>query len=210
MLHLENNTVQLLPPVGGDFPSGLLVAGAPAKKQLIPVDPDDDKNAAHLTIGTLNMYVIRRGDRLALRVKDSKSPALVNFHDAKWYPPDAAYHVSAAWVPYSPQKTLTLTTLVGTTYDAPVPGAAEFTLDAKTFRLEPVPPPILPAVFFIPSCRITAWINPVRSLSISTNWKIRPAHTRRTPLARCRRLAIDCRSRCRSAKNATMTEHHAH
>jgi hypothetical protein len=138
VLHLENNTVQLLPPVGGDFPSGLLVAGAPAKKQLIPVDPDDDKNAAHLTIGTLNMYVIRRGDRLALRVKDSKSPALVNFHDAKWYPPDAAYHVSAAWVPYSPQKTLTLTTLVGTTYDAPVPGAAEFTLDAKTFRLEPV------------------------------------------------------------------------
>src|SRR5271156_417085 len=77
ILHLENNTVQLLPPAGGDFPPDLLVAGAPARKQLIPVDPDDDKNAPHLTIGTLNMYVIRRADRFALRVKDSKSPALV-------------------------------------------------------------------------------------------------------------------------------------
>jgi uncharacterized protein len=84
------------------------------------------------------MYVIRRADRFALRVKDSKSPALLGFHGLQWYPGDPVYHLVAKWIPYSPQKTITLATLAGTTYGAPVPGAAEFVLAGKTYRLEPV------------------------------------------------------------------------
>src|SRR5580700_7679184 len=72
ILHLEANSVELLPPPGG-FPPNLRVADGPAKEQLLPVEADNDKNAPHITIGTLNMYVIRREDRYALRVKDSKS-----------------------------------------------------------------------------------------------------------------------------------------
>jgi uncharacterized protein len=138
ILHLENNNVQLLPPKDSSFPPEFLVAGAPAKTQLIPVDPDDDKNAPHLTIGSLNMYVIRRAERFALRVKDSKSPVLVNFRGVKWFAADPAFRVTAKWIPYSPPKTISLATLAGTTYDAPVPGAAEFTLSGKSYRLEPV------------------------------------------------------------------------
>lgn len=138
VLRLDNKAVELLPPQGVDFAPDFLIAGAAAKKQAIRVDPDDDKNAPHLTIGSLNMYVIRRADRFALRVKDSKSPALLGFHGLKWYPGDSAYRVVAKWIPYSPQKTITLATLAGTTYDAPVPGAAEFVLAGKTYRLEPV------------------------------------------------------------------------
>jgi uncharacterized protein (DUF1684 family) len=138
VLHLENKAVELLPPQGSDFAPDFSVAGAAAKKQALRVDLDDDKNAPHLTIGSLNMYVIRRADRFALRVKDSKSPALLGFHGLKWYPGDPVYHVVAKWIPYSPQKTTTLATLAGTTYDAPVPGAAEFVLAGKTYRLEPV------------------------------------------------------------------------
>ena len=138
VLRLGNKTVELLPPQGSDFAPDFLIAGAAAKQQEIHVDPDDDKNAPHLTIGSLNMYVIRRADRFALRVKDSKSPALLGFHGLKWYPGDSAYRVVAKWVPYSPQKTITLATLAGTTYDAPVPGAAEFVLSGKTYHLEPV------------------------------------------------------------------------
>ena len=150
VLHLEKNSVQLLPPAGGEFPPEFLVAGVAAKKQLIPVDPDDDKNAPHLTVGSLNMYVIRRADRFALRVKDAKSPVLVAFHGVKWYPPNGAYRVSAKWIPYTPVKTITLATLAGTTYEAPVPGAAEFTLEGKTYRLEPVlEDPAATQLFFV-------------------------------------------------------------
>jgi hypothetical protein len=96
------------------------------------------------------MYVIRREARFALRIKDSKSPSIVGFHGLKWYPPDDAYRVTAKWIPYSPFKTITLATLVGTNYNQPVPGAAEFTLNGKTFRLEPVlEDPAVAKLFFI-------------------------------------------------------------
>jgi uncharacterized protein (DUF1684 family) len=149
ILHLEGDIVTLNPPAGG-FPQDFLVAGAPAKPQPLRAEANNDKVSPHLTIGTLNMYVIRREGRFALRIKDSHSPAIVGFHELKWYPPDPAYRVTARWIPYSPQRTITLATLVGTSYDQPVPGAAEFTLAGKTFRLEPVlEDPAAVKLFFI-------------------------------------------------------------
>jgi uncharacterized protein len=137
VLHLEKETVTLNPPARG-FPQDFIVAGAPAKAQTLPAEGNKDKSAPHMTIGTLNMYVIRREARFALRIKDSQSPSILNFQGLKWYPPNEAYKVTAKWIPYAPMKTITLATLVGTNYDQPVPGAAEFTLYGKTLRLEPV------------------------------------------------------------------------
>ncbi|HLZ13840.1 MAG TPA: DUF1684 domain-containing protein [Candidatus Acidoferrum sp.] len=137
IFRLENNVVTLLPPKDG-FPGGLLVGGTAAKGQILRTDPDDDKNNPHLTVGTLDLYAIRRENRFALRIKDSHSPGLQQFHGLNWYAPDAAYRVTAKWIPYTPQKTVSLLTLVGTSFPAPVPGAAEFTLQGKTYRLEPV------------------------------------------------------------------------
>jgi uncharacterized protein len=149
ILHLEGNTVTLNPPSGG-FPQGFLVAGAPANAQSLRAEPNNDRMAPRMTIGTLNMYVIRREARFALRIKDSQSPSITGFHGLKWYPPDEAYRVTAKWIPYSPFKIITLATLVGTNYDQPVPGAAEFVISGKTWRLEPVlEDPAVAKLFFI-------------------------------------------------------------
>jgi len=149
VLHLEGETVTLNPPDGG-FPKDFLVADAPAKPQPLHAEANQDKVSPHLTIGTLNLYVIRRENRFALRIKDSHSPSITGFHGLKWYPPDAAYRVTAKWIPNLPPKIITLATLVGTNYDQPVPGAAEFTLAGKTFRLEPVlEDPAVAKLFFI-------------------------------------------------------------
>jgi len=137
IFHLENNVVTLLPPKDG-FPAGLTVGGSAAKQQVLRTDAENDSNNPHLMIGTLNLYAIRREDRFALRIKDSNSPTLQQFHGLKWYGPDAAYRVTAKWIPYSPAKTISLATLVGTSYPAPVPGTAEFVLQGKAYRLEPV------------------------------------------------------------------------
>ncbi|HYK40134.1 MAG TPA: DUF1684 domain-containing protein [Candidatus Eremiobacteraceae bacterium] len=137
VFHLENNVVTLLPPKDG-FPAGLVVGGKAAAQQVLRTDPDSDKNNPHLIVGTLNLYAIRREGRFALRIKDSESPSLKQFHALKWYSPDEAYRVTAKWIPYTPPKSVTLLTLVGTSYPQPVPGAAEFVLQGKTYRLEPV------------------------------------------------------------------------
>jgi uncharacterized protein (DUF1684 family) len=149
VLRLEGEAITLNPPEGG-FPPDFLVAGSPAKSQTLRAEANNDKVSPRLTTGTLNMYVIRREARFALRIKDSRSPAITGFHELRWYPADPAYRVTAKWIPYSPQKTITLATLVGTNYDQPVPGAAEFTLAGKTFRLEPVlEDPAVAKLFFI-------------------------------------------------------------
>lgn len=149
VLHLEGETVTLNPPSGG-FPRDFLVSGVPAKPQSLRTEGNKDRFAPRMTIGTLNMYVIRRETRFALRIKDAESPSITGFHGLKWYPPDIAFRVLAKWIPYSPFKTVTLATLVGTSYDQPVPGGAEFTLAGKTFRLEPVlEDPAVEKLFFI-------------------------------------------------------------
>jgi uncharacterized protein len=149
VLHLEGETVALNPPSGG-FPQNFLVAGAPANPQTLRAEPNNDKVAPRMTFDTLNVYVIRREKRFALRIKDAQSPSITGFHALKWYAPDESYRVTAKWIPYTPYKTITLATLVGTNYDQPVPGAAEFTLAGKTFRLEPVlEDPAVAKLFFI-------------------------------------------------------------
>jgi uncharacterized protein (DUF1684 family) len=149
VLHLDGETVTLNPPAGG-FPAGFLIDGKPAQAQTLRADPDHDKNNPHLTIGTLNMYVIHRGDRFALRIKDAKSAGLTGFHGLKWYAPNQTYRVTAHWTPYSPHKTFTIATLIGTSYPAQIPGSAEFTLHGKTYQLDPIlEDPAAAKLFFV-------------------------------------------------------------
>ena len=149
VLHIDGEEVTLRPPVAS-FPRGFLVDGKPAQPQTLHVDPDHDKNDPRMTIGALNFYVIKRGERFALRIKDAKSAALTGFHGLKWYPPNAKYRVTARWIPYSPQKTLTIATLIGTSYTAQIPGSAEFALDGKAYRIDPIlEDPAVAKLFFV-------------------------------------------------------------
>jgi uncharacterized protein (DUF1684 family) len=151
VLHLEGTTVSLRPPAGsGGFPNGLLVDGKPAQAQELHTNPGNDKGNPRLTIGDLNFYAVRRGDRFALRIKDAKSAALVGFHGLNWYRPNARYRVTAKWIPYSPPRTTKFVTMIGTDFQQPVPGVAEFQLGGKTYRLEPMTedePPV--KLFFV-------------------------------------------------------------
>jgi uncharacterized protein (DUF1684 family) len=149
VLHLEGDTVSLEPPDGG-FPPGFLIEGKPVQAQTLHTDADHDKNNPRLAIGALQMYVIHRGERFALRIKDAKSAALTGFHGLKWYPPNRGYRVTARWIPYSPQKTFTIATLIGTSYPAQIPGSAEFTLKGKTYRVDPIlEDPAVAKLFFV-------------------------------------------------------------
>ena len=149
VLHLQDDSITLNAPAEG-FPAGFLIEGKPVQAQTLHTDADHDKNNPRLTIGTLNMYVIHRGERFALRIKDAKSVALTGFHGLKWYAPNQGYRVTARWIPYAPQKTFTIATLIGTSYPAQMPGSAEFTLHGETYRLDPIlEDPEVAKLFFV-------------------------------------------------------------
>jgi uncharacterized protein (DUF1684 family) len=147
MVRLEKGTLRLLPPAEG-FPKELLVDGQPAKEQALR--PDDADNPSKLTIGTITIIVIHRDDQFALRVKDLQAPTRTGFHGLHWYAPSATYRVHARWIPYNPPKVLDIPTILGTTTHMPAPGVAEFTLDGRVLRLEPVlEEPTATELFFI-------------------------------------------------------------
>jgi hypothetical protein len=138
VLHMEKDTVELLPPGGGSgFPQGLLVDGHPpaARQKLVTDVPGPPSK---IKVGTLTMVVIRRGDRIGLRTRDSLAGSITGFHGLRWFPPDPQFRIQARWIPYTPAKQISVPTVIGTEEKYPVPGIAEFTLDGKTLRLEPV------------------------------------------------------------------------
>ncbi len=135
VVRLEKGALRLLSPPGG-FPKDLLLDGQPATEK--PLLADDAEKPSKLTIGTLTIIVIHRDDQFALRVKDAQAPTRIGFHGLRWYEPNASYKIHARWIPYNPPKTLDIPTVLGTTTHMPAPGAAEFALDGKTLRLEPV------------------------------------------------------------------------
>jgi len=136
VVQLSDKGLQLLPPHGG-YPKGVLVDGkVPENPQ--PLGADDSEHPSKITTGTVTITVIHRGERYALRIKNSKAPARVQFHGLRWYPPDEAYRVQAKWIPYNPPREVAIPTILGTEVKSEVPGAAEFTLDGKTLRLEPI------------------------------------------------------------------------
>ena len=135
VIRLNKTTVHLAPPAGG-FPKDLQVDGHPAQEQ--DLASDDSEHPSKLTIHTISIIVINRDGRFALRIKDPQAPSRTGFHGLKWYAPDPAYRIHAKWIPYSTPKTLDIPTVLGTTTHMPAPGAAEFTIDGQTVRLEPV------------------------------------------------------------------------
>ena len=99
---------------------------------------DSSGHPSKITDGSVTITIIHRGDRYGLRIKDSKAAAASHFHGLKWYAPNEAYRVQAKWIPYNPPHQVPVPTILGTEVMSEVPGAAEFTLDGKTWRLEPI------------------------------------------------------------------------
>jgi len=135
IVRLANGKVHLRPPAGG-FPKEVQLDGHPAKEQDLLAD--DAEHPSKITINSISIIVINRDGRFALRIKDPQAETRTGFHGLKWYAPDPAYRIHAKWIPYSTPKTLDIPTVLGTTTHLPAPGAAEFTIDGQTVRLEPV------------------------------------------------------------------------
>ena len=136
VVHLEKGgALRLLAPSGG-FPKALQVDGHPAQEQALLAD--DSPNRSKLSSGGVTIIVINRDGRYGLRIKDAQAATRVGFHGLHWYPPNAAYRVRAKWIPYNPPKMIDIPTILGTVSKLPAPGVAEFTIDGKLSRLEPV------------------------------------------------------------------------
>jgi hypothetical protein len=89
-------------------------------------------------VGDLSMIVIRRGDRVGIRLKDRNNAALREFTGTKWYPVAEEYRVTAKFVPYSPPKKIAVPNILGDVEQEDSPGYVVFMLRGQECRLDPV------------------------------------------------------------------------
>ena len=91
-----------------------------------------------LSVGELQLKMIKRGDRLGLRVLYSKNPPLLDYHGLAFFPIDPAFRVVGKFSPYHPPKKIQIANVLGQVEELECPGFVEFSLQGKSFKLEPV------------------------------------------------------------------------
>lgn len=97
---------------------------------------DNDEGTTHLEAGSVSFYVIRRGDRVGIRIKDRDSETRRTFQSLDFYPPDPAWRVTARFEPYDPPKPVPIPNVLGQVSDSPSPGAVVFEWKGKSYRLD--------------------------------------------------------------------------
>ena len=85
--------------------------------------------------GTVSFFVIERGGKMALRVKDSEAERRAHFAGIDYFPIDPAWRIEARWVAFEKSRMIPLVNILGQTSPALVPGKAVFEHGGKTHEL---------------------------------------------------------------------------
>jgi uncharacterized protein (DUF1684 family) len=110
------------------------VGGKPAvlKADTDPGGPDK------VVVGEFTMFVIHRGNRFAIRLKDKDSELRRGFTGLHWFPIREGYRIVARFVPYEQVRQIAIPNILGETEKEPSPGYAVFSLHGQEYRLDPV------------------------------------------------------------------------
>jgi len=96
----------------------------------------DDQNPTILQAGSVSFYAMRRGDRFAIRAKDSESPVRKNFRGMQYFPINPAFHFQANLIP--DVKKIPILNILGQTDQEESPGLVEFRYQGHPYRLRPI------------------------------------------------------------------------
>lgn len=128
---VDNGTVTFRTEPGVD----VFLGESPVTETLL-VD-DQEKEATLLTAGSLAWTVIRRMDRLGVRLRDYDHPAVTSFAGIETYAADLDWRIEARFEPYAePRKIRVATVVEGLGWEPTVPGTLEFEARGQSLSLE--------------------------------------------------------------------------
>jgi uncharacterized protein (DUF1684 family) len=130
---LDHGHVELAARPGVEITTG----GTPATTMALK-DDNDDSGPTILKLGSLIINVVKRGERIGIRVKDTASRTRQEFKGIDYYPIDPKWRIEARFEPYQPPKTIPITNVLGMTDNESSPGALAFEVGGKTYRIDPI------------------------------------------------------------------------
>lgn len=131
-LQLDNGTVRLITKLEVGITSG------GDRVRDVVLRSDADGLPTPLKLGSLTMFVIKRGEKFGLRVKDKLRPARANFHGLTYFPLDTNWKLQGKLDAHVPSKVMPIVNVLGMVDNMTSPGVLVFEISGKEYRLDPV------------------------------------------------------------------------
>lgn len=96
----------------------------------------ESKKAVVLQHGSLRWFIIKRGEKYGVRLRDLESPLLSEFRGINRYPVDESWKVKARLEVPSEPKTIPIMDILGQISQYPLAGTLVFERGGKTYRLD--------------------------------------------------------------------------
>jgi uncharacterized protein (DUF1684 family) len=127
--------------------NGFIVDDRPVSLLQLKTDADDKPTLVRR--GSVSFQIIKRGDKLGLRVRDANNPPRANFSGLEFFPADPKWRIEARFEPYKPPKPTAIVNVLGMESDEASPGAIAFDIGGKTYRLDAITEKDEPRLFMI-------------------------------------------------------------
>jgi uncharacterized protein (DUF1684 family) len=111
------------------------INGRPAAAQVLRPQPGDYDV---VTTGSVTLFVIKRGERYGVRVRDANSKERREFAGLRWFPIREQYKVTARFTPHATATSIMIANVLGAVEPWPTPGTVVFTLNGRELTLHPV------------------------------------------------------------------------
>ncbi len=112
------------------------INGQPFKGSTILKHEEDDDKCDKIDAGAVQFFVMDRGERLAIRVKDRKSQTLKSFKGTEFFPINPELRFEAKFIESSLK--IPVPNILGKTEMQESPGIVEFSFQGQTLKLRPV------------------------------------------------------------------------
>lgn len=98
--------------------------------------PDVETPDDRVRIGSVILQIVKRSDKIGVRMWDTEAKARREFKGLDWYLIDPKYRIEAKYVPYEKPREMAILNVIGQEYMVPNPGYVEFTVEGQQCRLE--------------------------------------------------------------------------
>lgn len=129
---LENRQVRFIADPGGK----VLMNGRPVGE--IQIKTDKTGKPTLLESGSLAWFIIERGDRFGIRLRDYKHPAIEQLTHIETFPVDPGWIIEATLEPFEKPRELLIPTIIGTVEKNMCPGILRFHVNGMEQQLYPV------------------------------------------------------------------------
>jgi uncharacterized protein (DUF1684 family)/pimeloyl-ACP methyl ester carboxylesterase len=135
-IHVDGQTITLNPSDAVRITVNDKSITAPVQIAMDPLTPEADSPDRILVADRIQLQLVRRSNKLAVRVRDPLSERLTQFRGKTWFPIQPAFRIEANFTPYQPTQRIQTANVKGELVQMELVGLIEFELAGQSLQLE--------------------------------------------------------------------------